>query len=350
MDEVALAHGTRLVFDGERLSEVIDRHGHRLARIAWRDGVLSSAMVWGEPGSAPVVISDAIVAHPVLGDSHALSCGAVMSAIDWARPARIPAIDRPAAIPGGAGTLLLDLIALSAARAGVAALRYDGPYPTHALWGSLATCFRTSGSERDFVAGGAASIDFAPAPFERVHVHARAWVELRDGLERASIDGLRYGICSRGAHRLVRVSDSELAAELWIGDAPLARVAVFDARGELISPPRAPDVYDSPVLGRAFPPPLTAELAELVADAVPAPLADAARAFVSASRLAWADTGCELARARGGSIELHAALWDRLAPHGLARVAQALAEAIEPLARRRAAATLSEQAVQELTQ
>jgi hypothetical protein len=339
MDEVALPHGTRLVFDGERLSEVIDRHGHRLARIAWRDGALSSAMVWGEPGSAPMILSDAIVAHPVLGPSYALSCGAVMSAIDWRRPARIPAIDRPAAIPGGAGTMLLDLIALCASRAGVAALRYDGPYPTHALWGSLETCFRTRSSESDFVAG--LPVDFAPAPFERVHVHPRAWVELRDGLERASVGGLRYGICSSGAHRLVRLPDDTCAAEFWIGDAPLARLAVFDARGELVSPPRPPDAYASPVLGREFPAPLAVALADLVADSAPAPLADAARAFVASSRLAWADTGCDLARARDASIEVHAALWDRLAPHGLARVALALAEAIEPIARRRAAAALT---------
>jgi hypothetical protein len=181
-------------------------------------------------------------------------------------------------------------------------------------------------------------------------VHPRAWVELRAELERASIDGLRYGICSSGAHRLVRVSDDSFAAEFWIGDAPLARVAILDARGELISGPTAAPPYDSAVLGRAFPAPLTDALAELVADAVPAPLADEARAFVAAARLAWADTGCELARARDGSIDVHAGIWDRLAPHGLARVALALAEAIEPIARRRAAATLAAQAVQRLTQ
>ena len=83
-----LAHGTRLGLDGGKLIEIADRRGHRLARIAWRDGRMSSAMVWGGPGAALVVVSPALIAHPVLGDCHSLSCGALMAAIDWAAPPR----------------------------------------------------------------------------------------------------------------------------------------------------------------------------------------------------------------------------------------------------------------------
>jgi hypothetical protein len=323
VDEVVLTHGTRLVLDGGRVGEVIDRRGRRLARIAWRDGVMSSAMVEG------VVVSDAIVAHPVLGPAHALSCGAVMSAIDWTSPRRIPAIDRPAAIPPGAGTMLLDLIALCASRAGVASLRYDGPYPTHALWGSLAQCFSPRGSMAAFVAG--APVDFAPAPFERVHVHSRAWVQLRDALERASIDGRDYARGS-SARRLVDLDDGTIAAEFWIGDAPLARLAIFDGRGDLLGEPAAPPPFASSVIGRDFPPPLRDALADLVADLAPSPLTSAVRDLIASTPLRWADLGVDLSRATDTAIEVHAALWDRLAPLGLARVALALAEAIAPVA------------------
>jgi len=335
-----LTHGTRLVLDGGRVAEVIDREGHRLARIAWRGGRISSAMVWGDLAAPPVGISAAIVAHPVLGDAHALSCGAVMSAIDWSSPTRIPAIDRPAAIPAGAGTMLLDLIALCAMRAGVASLAYEGPYPTHALWGSLAQCFTTGGSVDDFVRG--APVSFAPAPFERVWVHERVWVQLRDGIERANVLGADFAP-DHAARRLVRISDDDtIAAELWIGDAPHAQLARFDRRGALIDGPTMPPPFSSGVLGREFPPPLRAALAELVADHAPHPLAAAVRDVVAGARLAWADLGVELARATpDGAILVHAALWDRLAPLGMARLAMALAEAIDPVARRLATARLA---------
>jgi hypothetical protein len=262
-----------------------------------------------------------------------------MSAIDWASPARIPAIDRPATIPPGAGTMLLDLIALCASRAGVASLAYDGPYPTHALWGSLAQCFRVeSGSIEDFLAGRV--VRFAPAPFERAHVHARAWVQLRDTLERASIDGRDYPR-GPGARRLIDLGGGDTAAEFWIGDAPLARLAVFDARGSLIAGPDAPPPFASSVLGRDFPPPLREALAELVADDAPGPLAAIVREIIARTPLRWADLGVDVARDAGGAIEVHAALWERLARHGLARVALALAEAIAPVVTRLAAAELA---------
>ncbi len=345
MDEVVLAHGTRLGFAGARLVDVIDRAGHRLAHLAWRDSHLSSAMVWGAPGAAPLGVSPALVAHPVLGPAHALSCGAVMAAIEWAAPRTLPAIDRPATLPPGAGTMLLDVVALLAEHADVETLRYHGPYPTHALWSSLGQCFRADGGVDAFVVG--ARVDFAPAPFERVWFGApgaaRGWVQLRDGVERVSIDGRDFAT-GAGARRLVRDPDDatgRVAAEFWIGDAPLARLAVFDARGEVVDGPHAPPPVASSVLGLEFPAPLRAVLAELIADGAPAPLADEVRAVIASSRLSWADLGVDLARADGGgAILVHAALWERLAPLGMARLGLALAEAIEPIARALAAAAL----------
>src|SRR5689334_12005621 len=88
-----------------------------------------------------VVVDGAIARDPLLGDAHAIRAGAAgtaMSALDWRRPSEIPTIAAPGRLPPGAGGALLDAIAVLAARAGVRALRYAGPYPTPALRPALA--------------------------------------------------------------------------------------------------------------------------------------------------------------------------------------------------------------------
>jgi hypothetical protein len=84
-------------------------------------------------------------------------------------------------------------------------------------------------------------------------------------------------------------------------------------------------------VGRAFPGPLCEALAELVADAVAPPLAADARALCAAGGLCWADLGARAARALPDGFAVHAALWDRIAPLGLPRLALALAEALAPV-------------------
>ena len=51
-------------------------------------------------------------------------------------PARLFSVilAEPARLPLGAGGAVLNVIALLARHAGIAALRYAGPYPTAALW------------------------------------------------------------------------------------------------------------------------------------------------------------------------------------------------------------------------
>ena len=76
-----------------------------------------------------------------------------------------------------------------------------------------------------------------------------------------------------------------------------------------------------------FPPALLHALAGLVSDLVP-PLAVPVEL---PARHRWADLGARAARATPRRLEVHAALWERLAPHGLARLALALAEALAPV-------------------
>src|SRR5262249_38626842 len=91
-----------------------DRHGAPLTVIEWRsDGCLRRARVrlpdgsWVEiePGTGapgPWGGSDLITR-----DGHPLTR---LTALDWARVDRIPAVDEPARLPAGAGTAILNLL------------------------------------------------------------------------------------------------------------------------------------------------------------------------------------------------------------------------------------------------
>jgi hypothetical protein len=331
-------HGTRYDHRGDRLACVTDRTGARHAELTWDTATdrLVRLVVDG------ATVDGAITLHPLLGDAHTIGDTA-MTALDWARPTHIPAIAEPARLPLGAGGAVLNIIALLAQRAGIAALHYAGPYPTVALWRSLARSFRTTGDESSFtadalhralrVAREPIPIDFAPAPHERLAVPG-GFVELRDGIERAVIAGISF---EPGGSPARLTEDRH--CEIWFGDAPYARIATLAPDGALVDGPHPVPRCASPVIGRSFPDALRLALAELVAEAVPAPLADDARALCAAGPLVWEDLGARAAReltAAGddghqGGFAVHAALWDRIAPLGLGRLALALAEALAPV-------------------
>jgi hypothetical protein len=347
---VRSTYGTRYEERDGRLVAIVDRTGFAWARLAWDGDRLARLEV--PAGQRAIAVDGAIVRDELLGDAHAILGGGTadgaaaaaaepltaMSPLDWRRPTEIPTIAAPGRLPPGAGGALLDAIAVLAALAEVPALRYAGPYPTPALWRALARAFRTSASEAELTADLVARaarlardpipIDFAPAPCERVAIAGgRGHVELRDGLERAVLDGIGYepaGSPARlagGAH-----------AEIWFGDAPYARVATFGPAGELLDGPHPIPPCTSGVIGKEFPPALAYALAELVAGAVPAPLAEDARAWIAARPIRWADTGARAAAAAPGELHVHAALWERIGPLGLGRLALALAEALAPVA------------------
>lgn len=351
MTEEILTHGTRLVRDDGRLRRVIGRDGAVQAVLAW-DGDALAAVTVGGYGDATLEVDGAIGAHAVLGPVHALRLGgaaiATMSAVDWRRPSAIPAIDRPAALPPGTGLLLLDVIAQLALDARVPALRYAGPYPTDALWASLAQCFRTGGRVAGFVADAATrwtgldrspiAIDFAPAPFERIAVAPGIFAQLRGELDRVVIDGAGYQR-DLGVRRLVAEPDG-CAAELWFGDRCYATVARFTADGALRTRVPLPPPVGEPV-GQVLPAALVDALGTLIVDLVPAPLVEPALAALRATPIEWGDAGAAAAIDRGDRIVLHAGLWHALAPLGRSRLVLALAEALAPIAAARAVAQLS---------
>lgn len=351
-------HGTRHEEAGGRLLAIVDRTGCAWARLAWDGDRLAELRVPGATGAGEpgpdgwIVVGGAVVRDPLLGDAHAIRTGAgagagagagepvtAMSALDWRRPAEIPTVAAPGRLPPGAGGALLNAIAVLAARAGVPALRYAGPYPTPALWRALARSFRTEGTEAAFtaelipraarLARDPIAIDFSPAPCEHVAIPG-GHAELRDGVERAVIGGVAYE--REGSPARLLVEHEAARAELWFGDAPYAHVATLGPGGEVTSGPHPIPPCESRVIGAEFPPALVHALAELVADAVPAPLAADARAWIAGRPMVWADLGARAAVARPGELCVHAALWERIGPLGLGRLALALAEALAPVA------------------
>ncbi len=278
------------------------------------------------------------VSHPLLGEAHAIEhAGRVithLSVIDWDHPTRIPAIAEPGALPPHAGGALMNELARRATQP----LRYAGPYPTPALYRTLLRSFRTPADEatftKDLLARAATlatdeiPIDFQPAPHERV-ANAHGHVEIRDGLERAVIGGVAY---ERGA--IARLEGRH--AEVWFGDELWARVATFDERGALVDGPHPIPPPAAEVVGKPFPPALTHALASLVGELVPLGLP------VELPRVTWADLGARAARATPDGYEVHAALWERLAPHGMARLALALAEALAPVVTLKLVASLAQ--------
>lgn len=287
------------------------------------------------------------VPHPLLGEALPIRRGdqllTHMSVIDWDKPTRIPVVVAPGALPPGTGSQVINLIAERAQAAGVTALRYAGPYPTSAIFRSLLWSFRTTADEAAFtadameravrVASEEIPIDFVPAPHRRVeHAHGVSFV--RDGVERTTIDGVAF---ERGGSPARLVG---LAAEVWFGDAVYARVATLDDSGGIVDGPHAIPALTSSVIGSAFPVPLAAALGELMADLVPAPFTTLAQSLLAKTPIVWADLGARSARHAAGRFEVHAAIWERLSPQGLAQVALALAEALAPVVTTTLAASL----------
>ena len=302
------------------------------------------------------IVDDAIVDDPLLGPAHvitALDATTTMSAVDWTRPTTIPTVAAPGKLPPGAGGAIMNAISMLARDAGVTALRYAGRYPTAALYRTLLRSFRTDHTEEAFtshfkLAGPAVEIpiDFVPAPFARLG-NPHGYAELREDLvggavrlERAVVDRVSYEVDGSPA-RLVQQAPDLHRAELWFGDAPYGHVATFDAAGVLVEGPHPLPRCEHEVIGQAFPAALLEALADLVADAVPAPLREDAKKHLAGTVLRWADLGARPAAITGDGLAIHAVLWERIAPLGLPRLALALAEALAPVVTARLVAAIA---------
>ena len=286
-------------------------------------------------------INGSRIAHPLLGEAHAIVDvdGGLLthvSMIEWARPTEIPAIAEPGKLPAGAGGAILNVLAQLAHDAEIKALRYAGPYPTTALWKTLARSFSVYGTEEAFTANlvermatlarDPIPIDFLPHPHERLAIPG-GHVEHRERIERVTFEGITY---ERGGSPARLVDDPGTRAELWFGDTRYAVIAKLATDGSLRDALPLP-VCESDVIGQAFPPALVGALAQLIAELVPVPLASRVAPWLAAHPVIWADVGARNARINADRVEVHAALWLYVGPHGLGRLALALAEALAPV-------------------
>src|SRR5665647_926108 len=128
---MATSYGTQYEERGGLLTRVVDRTRCVHANVTWHGRALTTLEV---PGA---IVRGEVIEDALLGSAHAIDrastidppCRATsMSAIDCAHPTQIPAIAAPARLPTGAAAPIMNAIALLAARAGVPALRYAGPY------------------------------------------------------------------------------------------------------------------------------------------------------------------------------------------------------------------------------
>jgi hypothetical protein len=337
---------------------VEERRGGRARRLCDDRGTVAWSCVWTEAGELASATfrtpADEQVEvrpgadHPIFGPALEV-CWRGEAVARFARvaldaPAEIPAMDDPAALPPGAGTAILSFLAGQARAAGVARLRYRGPYPTAALFDSLLECFRVRGDPRDALARFHADaerralrprmdeveVEFEPAPFERRWLGQRACVQLRDGVEKLYVEGRAYSRDAAGARRLRRrpggyEANVEIAGEAW------CTVAELDEHGELVGAPRPAAPVESQLLGRELPLEVRRAFADALPPRAPALLRAALREVLLRTPLCWGDPGPDEAIAAGEEILVHPGFAERLEGRELL---EALARAVEPIARR----------------
>ena len=276
------------------------------------------------------------VSHPLLGDAHVIEhAGRVDHRDDGDRlgsiPTQIPAIAEPGRAAAGTGGALLNEIA-ARAHARPAALR-RARIRRPALYRALLRSFRASADEATFTKDRAdARRDARPRRDRRSTSRPRrtrasrmrtASCELRDGLERAVIDGVAYEREGSPARLVDETCTPRSGSAMTVVG---ARRDVRRRRRARRRPAPASARTTSDVIGKPFPPALLARARR------PRQRARPARACPSSCRASlWADLGARAARATPDGYEVHAALWERLAPHGMARLAMALAEALAPV-------------------
>lgn len=330
----------------------IDRFGNEAWRLRWDGDRLAHARI-RLPTHDELELHPATSEHLLLGPCDAVHRHgepiAQIAAVSWHAPACIPAVDVPGALPPGAGTAILNLIAVLAQRAGARSLRYRGPYPTSALFTTLASSFRVAGdrddAEQRFTCepgfGTRAivpEVDFVPDPHTWSWPTPRICVQRRREVERIWVDGRAY---DRGGEHHVLVRDGDawsaqlvFATRTWC---EVVRVVDDDLPCTPIAePPPAP----TDLVGVALPREMIDVIGEVIARES-APALGPAIAQVLAKGITLADTGLVLARAEPSGTLLHAVLVERALALGSAASLATLARALRPTVVRAAVARLA---------
>lgn len=298
------------------------------------------------PDGRQVQVAPGAADHALLGRCDAVLVDGVVvarcQAVDWERPAYIPPLDRPGALPEGAGTAILNYLATRA----TAPLRYHGPYPTGALFDSLLECFRvddpnaafarfTAEVEETALAGTVREVpvDFAPAPFRRFFGAPGVCLQMRDGMDKLYIQGRGYARWTTGARRVLPRGPSWVAA-IVLGNKQWAEVATVSADGAVLEGPRPLPPAPAAVCGQPLPEGVCAALRAALPPRAPVLLRPALARVLAHASLRWEDTGDEAATVHDAHIGVHAAHLALFADAPPLDLLDAIARAVEPAAHR----------------
>ena len=311
--------------------------------------------------------------HPLFGvcDVVARPGGpplACFQAVAWDHPRHLPAMDRPAALPPGAGSAILNHLARRAARHGTAPLRYVGPYPTSALFDALLTCFRIDGpvaeararftaDVEELAFSGAmreVAVDFWPDPFKRSYSEpdvsapgvrqTPVCVQIRDGVEAIYIGARAYSRAPTPRHGRRVVAEAQPAGEraqtgdgqryravIEIAGTIWADVARVDGNGGLLDGPHPLPIVDNALVGKPLPAGVRRALISALPARAPGLMRPVLARMLADMPMVWADTGDVLARYGAGRAEVHAILPEMYAETSAMALLDTLARALEPV-------------------
>ena len=252
-----------------------DRRGNAQALLYWqiRQGrpTLREATL-RLPGNAWLVLNSQAGDHPLWGPADGIGWGqghqeqtmprVWLPAQDYASLRHIPPVDKPASLPPGAGSVLLNLLAALMVDQGLAETHYLGLYPSPALFHTLRQSFHNAlpvaeGMAR-FSAGEskptshpairenplaipmtesmANPLAWEPRPFQSLLADDGVLVMIREGVRGVWLGKQRFSGKHTGAQRLWR---ADSAANLWeaglvLLNQPWRPLARFDASGNLL--------------------------------------------------------------------------------------------------------------------
>jgi hypothetical protein len=342
MSETILTYGSNIVHEHGLFVSLHDRHGSQWIEAHWNENRLKHAIL-RLPHGGTVQIRPEIREHALLG----LCDGVVVdgrlrtlfSAVDWADPKCIPAMDAPGRLPSGAGSAILNFLAHQSRRS----LRYHGPYPTAALFDTLASSFRVQGTpehafqiftadvEAVALAGKLKKVpvDFQPAPFEWLDVGDAA-IHLRDGVEKITIAGRSYTSSHHGSRRL-RTEGSSVVAYLNMGGDPWIDIARCSVNGELEAGPFDVPEFDHVLNGESVPQAMVSLVGAVVMEEAPELLKPAVQKILNQTSWSFGDTGGDTVSVRENEVKVHSLLVERLAARSPERFLKYIVEGVRPL-------------------
>jgi hypothetical protein len=260
------------------------------------------------------------------GTERTLGC---LPALDYAALRWLPAFDRPLALPPGAGSAVLNFLALLAALQGVASLAYRGPYPSPALFAALCGSFATEGDpvgvQARFTAGQTAlafrgelvesPVRWRPAPFAPLRPRPELLLHWREGIETAWVRDVPFRRALPGGAGL------PCGARVWAEGAgwalgpvllgrPAARLYRLDADGAVLQAaslePEPPSGVPGP--GRPLDPRWAPVLVAWVTLQAHPALAVAVAGLEEDLRPAWHALPLRMADGSGAALRIQAAL------------------------------------------